>query len=80
MVKHTVVRYRSAVTGGYVSEEYALANPDTTIKETEEVEDPGHPDEIEVDEVEDSEETRQSEHGTDEPRPGYGMRSKGASE
>ena len=35
-------RYRSAVTGEYVTEEYALANPDTTVAE-----------EIEVDEVED---------------------------
>lgn len=28
-------RFRSAVTGRYVSEDYAKANPDTTIKETE---------------------------------------------
>lgn len=29
------IRYRDAVTGEYVSEEYALANPDTTVRETE---------------------------------------------
>ena len=27
-------RYRSAVTGFYVTQEYALANPDTTVRET----------------------------------------------
>lgn len=27
-------RYRDAVTGEYVPEEYALANPDTTVAET----------------------------------------------
>jgi len=26
--------YRSAVTGFYVTQEYALANPDTTVRET----------------------------------------------
>jgi hypothetical protein len=32
--------YRDASTGEYVSEEYALANPHTTVSETETVEDP----------------------------------------
>lgn len=31
-----VIRYRSSVTGKYVSKEYALANPDTTQREVEE--------------------------------------------
>lgn len=29
------MRYRSAITGEYVSEEFALANPDTTVSEEE---------------------------------------------
>ena len=29
------VKYRDAVSGEYVSEEYALENPDTTVAETE---------------------------------------------
>ena len=28
-------KYRSAVTGNYVPEEFALANPNTTVRETE---------------------------------------------
>jgi hypothetical protein len=32
--------YRDARSGEYVSEEYAAANPDTTVSETETVEDP----------------------------------------
>lgn len=29
-------RYRSAITGEYVTEDFAKANPDTTVSETEE--------------------------------------------
>lgn len=29
----TLYRYRSAITGTYVSKEYAEANPDTTVRE-----------------------------------------------
>lgn len=29
----TVYRYRSAITGRYVSAEYARKNPDTTVRE-----------------------------------------------
>lgn len=32
-----IIRYRSAITGKFVSEEFAKANPDTTIKQTMEV-------------------------------------------
>jgi len=34
LVKQREPRYRSAVTGFYVTQEYALANPDTTVRET----------------------------------------------
>ena len=33
-------KYRSAVTGNYVPEEFALANPNTTVRETETVRSP----------------------------------------
>ena len=33
-------KYRSAVTGNYVPEEFALANPNTTVRETEMVRSP----------------------------------------
>lgn len=31
----TIVHYRDAKTGGYVSKRYAEANPKTTVKETD---------------------------------------------
>ena len=34
MAKDEEVRYRSAITGGFVTEEYAKRNPDTTIRDT----------------------------------------------
>lgn len=34
-----VVHYRDAITGEYVSEEYAKCNPDTTVKETDTIKD-----------------------------------------
>ena len=33
-------KYRSAVTGNYVPEEFALSNPNTTVRETETVRSP----------------------------------------
>jgi hypothetical protein len=37
-VRTQIIRYRSAITGRYVSKSYAEANKDTTVRETDYVE------------------------------------------
>jgi hypothetical protein len=37
--EHIVTKHRDAVSGEYVTEEYAIANPDTTVSETDDEDD-----------------------------------------
>lgn len=36
-LKRLVIRFRSAITGQYVTSEYAKQHPDTTVRETQRV-------------------------------------------